>query len=259
MFIANVTTSVVYNLPRMSSANSHRIQLQPAFVLHHRPYRDTSRIVELFTREHGRLTVFARGVRGSKSGWAAALQSFQPLLVSWSGRGEAGQLTAAELVGEPQTLMSSRLMSGFYLNELLLKLLHNHDPHPDIYDVYSETVTALKSSADQLITLRLFEKQLLVALGFGLSLDTEAGTSAEIQPDRCYRFVVETGAMAVEAEADASKGVYHGHALLALSRDDLSDPQHCQAARYLLRAALDRVLDGRPLQSRVIMSDMKRY
>src|SRR5579885_3032608 len=152
------------------SGNTQRVQLQPAYVLHHRPYRDTSRIVELFTRDHGRLTVFARGVRGGKSGWAAALQSFQPLLASWSGKGEAGQLTGAELVGEPTTLASSRLMSGFYLNELLLKLLHNHDPHPDIYQLYDQTMTTLKSEADQLVALRLFEKNLLNALGFGLQL-----------------------------------------------------------------------------------------
>ena len=243
----------------MSSASSHRIQLQSAYVLHHRPYRDTSRIVELFTRDHSRLTVFARGVRGSKSGWAAALQSFQPLLVSWVGKGEAGQLTGAELVGEPRILAASRLMSGFYLNELLLKLMHNHDPHPDIYDLYAVTISALKSSVDQLITLRLFEKRLLIALGFGLSLHTEATTGIAIQGEKCYRFVAELGAVAIDADADPSKGVYDGHTLLALACDDLTDPRHCQAVRYLLRAALDRVLDGRPLQCRVIMGDMKRY
>ncbi|MES1190344.1 MAG: DNA repair protein RecO [Steroidobacter sp.] len=243
----------------MSGAQTHRIQLQPAYVLHHRPYRDTSRIVELFTRDHGRLTVFARGVRGSKSGWAAALQSFQPLLVSWSGRGEAGQLTGAELTGEPRNLDASRLMSGFYLNELLLKLLHQHDPHPDIYSLYEETIAALKSSADQLVVLRLFEKRLLNALGFGLSLDTEAVSGAVIRPEQCYRYGLETGAMSVDAEADPGKGVYHGEVLLALARDDLSNPAHCHAVRYLLRAALDRVLEGRTLQSRVIMSDMKKY
>ena len=243
----------------MSGANSHRIQLQPAYVLHHRPYRDTSRIVELFTRDHGRLTVFARGVRGGKSGWAAVLQAFQPLLVSWSGKGDAGTLSAAERVGEPITLNPSRLMSGFYLNELLLKLLHNHDPHPDIYQLYANTVTALNSTVDQLVVLRLFEKNLLTALGFGLQLDAEANGGVPLQAERCYRYVVESGAMGVDAEADASKGVYHGAALLALARDDLSDAGHCQAVRYLLRAALDRVLEGRTLQSRVIMSDMKRY
>ncbi len=243
----------------MSSANSHRIQLQPAYVLHHRPYRDTSRIVELFTRDYGRLTVFARGVRGNKSGWSAALQPFQSLLVSWSGRGEAGQLSGAELVGAPQALTASRLMSGFYLNELMLKLLHNHDPHPDIFQLYEQTIVSLKSDIDQLIVLRLFEKRLLGLLGFGLSLNTEAMTGNEIVADRCYRFVMESGAVAIDAEADPSKGVYHGHTLLALANDNLSDVQHCQAVRYLLRSALDRLLEGRPLQSRVIMTDMRRY
>jgi len=198
-------------------------------------------------------------VRGGKSGWAAALQSFQPLLVSWSGKGEAGQLNGAELMGEPTTLMSSRLMSGFYLNELMLKLLHNHDPHPDIYQLYDDTVTALKSSADQLVVLRLFEKKLLNALGFGLLLDAEANGGIPLQSERCYRYVLESGPISIDGDMDASKGVYLGAALLALAENDLSDAQHCHAVRYLLRAALDRVLEGRTLQSRVIMNDMKRY
>lgn len=242
----------------MSSANTHRIQLQPAYVLHHRPYRDTSRIVELFTRDHGRFTVFARGVRGSKLGWAAALQSFQPLLASWTGRGEAGQLTAAELVGEPQALPASRLMSGFYINELLLKLLHIHDPHADIFQIYDATIQALKSDDDELVALRLFEKRLLQALGFGLMLNGEAETGNTIDALRCYRYVLELGPVAVEAAANASKGVYSGATLLALLREDFSDTQQRNEMRYLLRAVIDRLLEGRPLQSREIMTNMRR-
>src|SRR5262245_22384095 len=105
--------------------DSHRVQLQPAYVLHHRPYRDTSRILELFTRDHGRLTVFARSARGGRKGSASlmsVLQPFNRLLVSWSGRGEAGQLTGAEFDGAVASMPPDRLVHGFYLNELILKL-----------------------------------------------------------------------------------------------------------------------------------------
>ncbi|MGC3980750.1 MAG: DNA repair protein RecO [Steroidobacteraceae bacterium] len=242
----------------MSGGTTQRIQLQPAYVLHHRPYRDTSRIVDLFTRDHGRLTVFARGVRGSKSGWSAALQAFQPILVSWSGKGEAGQLNAAELVGEPQALPASRLLSGFYLNELLLKLLHLHDPQSEIFDLYNATLQSLKSEADELLALRLFEKRLLQALGFGLLLDREAESGALIESQRCYRYVLELGPLPVAAGADASKGVYSGATLLALAAEILADAQQKTEVRHLLRSVLDHVLDGRRLQSREILGSLRQ-
>ena len=242
----------------MSHSAAQRVQLQPAYVLHHRPYRDTSRIVDLFTRDHGRLTVFARGVRGSKSGLAAALQAFQPILVSWSGKGEAGQLTAAERVGEPTHLPSARLLSGFYLNELLLKLLHLHDPQLEIFNLYNLTVQTLKTGGDELSALRLFEKRLLQSLGFGLSLEHEAETGLPIEPQRCYRYVLEHGPLPVAAQANPNKGVYSGATLLALAAESLLETHHKTDARYLLRSVLDHVLDGRRLQSREILGGLRQ-
>lgn len=241
----------------MNQGVTQRVQLQPAYVLHQRPYRDTSRIVDLFTRDHGRVTVFARGVRGGKAGLAAALQAFQPILVSWSGKGEAGQLNAAELAGEPGTLPAARLLSGFYLNELLLKLLHLHDPQSDIFDLYNATLQALKSGTDELLALRLFEKRLLETLGFGLMLEHEAETGLPIEPQRCYRYVLELGPLPVEAEANASRGVYLGATLLALAQESFEQQQKIEV-RHLLRAVLDHVLDGRRLQSREILTDLRQ-
>lgn len=241
----------------MTSSPTQRVQLQPAYVLHHRPFRDTSRIVDLFTRDHGRVTVFARGVRG-KSGLSAALQAFQPILVSWSGKGEAGQLIAAELVGEPANLPAARLLSGFYLNELLLKLLHLHDPQGDIFDTYNATLQALKVGNDELVALRLFEKRLLQCLGFGLSLQYEAESGAPLQAQRCYRYVVELGPLPVAASVNAVKGVYSGASLLALASESLVEAQHKTEARHLLRIVLDHVLDGRSLRSRAILGDLRQ-
>lgn len=240
----------------MTPSTTQRVQLQPAYVLHHRPYRDTSRIVDLFTRDHGRITVFARGVRG-KSGLAAALQAFQPILVSYSGKGEAGQLTAAELVGEPSNLPAARLLSGFYLNELLLKLLHLHDPQGEIFDTYNATLQDLKIGGDELLALRLFEKRLLQCLGFGLSLQNEAESGAPIEVQRCYRYVLELGPLPVEMSANAAKGVYSGASLLALASEVLVEAQHKTEVRHLLRSVLDHVLDGRSLRSRAILGDLR--
>ena len=242
----------------MNPVATHRIQLQPAYVLHQRPYRDTSRIVDLFTRDHGRMTVFARGVRNSKTGLAAALQSFQPILVSWSGKGEAGQLVAAELAGEPVNMPAMRMLSGFYLNELLLKLLHLHDPQVEVFDLYNETLQHLKTGADELLALRLFEKRLLQALGFGMSLQYEAESGRPLEPDGCYRYVLELGPLPVDAIPDAIKGVYTGAALLALGAEQLADPRQIIEVRHLLRAALDHALDGRHLHSREILGDLRQ-
>ena len=125
------------------SRSLRKAELARAYVLHHRPYRDTSRIVELFSREHGRLTLFARGARGPKSRTASLLQPFVPLLVSWRGHGDAAQLTGAELVaGGSPGLPPAVLMSGFYLNELLLRLTTRDDAHPELFDAYDEALRA---------------------------------------------------------------------------------------------------------------------
>ncbi len=126
------------------SRSAQRVQLTRAYVLHQRPFRDSSLIVEIFAREHGRMTVFARGARGPKLAlWRAA--AVPPLLLSWSGRGEAPQLTAAESTdGWQPPLPPQQFLSGFYLNELLLTLTTRHDPHPELFDQYAATLVQLK-------------------------------------------------------------------------------------------------------------------
>lgn len=150
--------------------NARHVRLTPGYILHHRAYRDTSRILEVESREFGRLSVFARGVRGPKVRYGAALQPFNPLLLSWTGRGEAPTLTGAELAGEIATLPPAALMPAFYLNELLLKLTTQHDPAPGIFDLYHATLEALKKGAPIAATLREFERSLLRLLGYGTDL-----------------------------------------------------------------------------------------
>src|SRR5262245_16645862 len=163
---------------RTSSAKTGgRISLAPAFLLHHQPWRDSSRILELFTRDHGRVTLFARGVRRPASGLKAVLQPFQRILVSWSGRGEAGTFTAAEIDGDLTPLPAARLMSGFYLNELLIKLVARQDSHAQLFDDYAVALDGLRSQPSESRVLRIFEKRLLEAVGYGVELhrDCESG------------------------------------------------------------------------------------
>src|SRR6187455_3005860 len=157
-----------------SEAVRERIALEPAFVLHHREYRDTSRILDVFTARHGRLTLFARGARGPKSKLASLLMPFRPLLVSWSGRGDAAQLTAAEAHGEVPALPPRHVLSGFYLNELIINLTTRHDPQVQLFDDYSQALRSLSIEASPEPALRVFEKRLLESLGYGLEFDVDS-------------------------------------------------------------------------------------
>jgi DNA repair protein RecO (recombination protein O) len=236
------------------------VQLQPSYVLHHRPYRDTSRILELFTRDHGRVSVFARGARGGgkagSSSLISVLQPFNRLLVSWSGRGEAGQLTGAEFDGAMQPLPPDRLVHGFYLNELLLKLFARHDSHPDVFALYAQTLDQLKQH-DPVRPLRLFEKRLLEALGYGLALERDAHDDTPIDPQASYHYRIEQGPVRVYGVAENTTA-YSGATLLSLAREELSDGAVCADARRLLRAALDRCLDGKELRSRQVMLALRK-
>jgi DNA repair protein RecO (recombination protein O) len=233
------------------------VQLEPAFLLHHYPWRDSSRILEFFTRAHGRVSVFARAARRGGSSLPAALQPFGELLVSWSARGEAGQLTGAERLHPPAFLAGDRLMSGFYVNELLIRLLHRHDAHPALYDAYAAVVARLQDpAADPARALRIFEKHLLEELGWGLDLAHEAVNGEPIAPHRAYRYRLDGGAEAVDGVAEGAL-LFPGASLLSLWREELDDPRSLADARRLLRAALDQCLDGRPLRTREVMLAMR--
>jgi len=239
------------------SGAARRVQLEPAFLLHHYPWRDSSRILEFFTRSHGRVSVFARAARRGGSALPATLQPFGEVLVSWSARGEAGQLNGAERVLPAAFLAGDRLMSGFYANELLIKLLPKHDAHPALYDAYAVVVARLHdAAADPARTLRIFEKRLLEELGWGLELARDSLTGGPIEPRRAYRYRIDGGAEAVDGVAEGEL-VMAGESLLSLAREELADPQSLADARRLLRAALDQCLDGRALRTREVMIAMR--
>jgi DNA repair protein RecO (recombination protein O) len=229
------------------------VWLAPAYVLHQYAYRDTSRIIEVTTREYGRITLFARGANGPKSALRGVLRPFQRLFVSWSGRTEACALLSAEVDGQHTTLAKERLMSGFYLNELLLKLTHRWDAHPEIFDAYGSCIRALCAGAGEEATLRLFEKRLLHDLGYGLEL-TRTADGAPVAADRYYRFALESGPQPCVAEAP---GAVYGRSLSDLDAETLQDARSLRDAKRVLRVAIDACLDGRTLKSREVMRALR--
>jgi DNA repair protein RecO (recombination protein O) len=224
-----------------------RIALEPAFILHHREYRDTSRILDVFTARHGRLTLFARGARGPKSRLASVLMPFRPLLVSWSGRGDAAQLSAAEAHGEALALPPRHVLSGFYLNELIISLTTRHDPQPHLFDDYAQALRRLSQDASPEPALRVFEKRLLTSIGYGLDFAVDARGFYQFRP-----------AQGVAEVRENASDAYSGRCLLALQQETLSDQESLDVARRVLRQALDHCLEGRELRTRTVARSMHR-
>lgn len=236
---------------------AERVELEAGFLLHHRPYRETSRLLELFTREHGRVGLVARGVRNSAL--RGVLQPFQELRVSWTRRGELGTLTQAELHGDYRILPGRVLLSAWYLNELLIRLLARLDPHPELYLHYATTLQKLANagSGTEAAVLRLFEKHLLENLGYGLQLQADPETGEPVRSGEWYRFDAERGPVRVP-EARAGTGLVAGEALLALAHEDLADAANERAARRILRDALETQLGGRDLKTRQVLREVMR-
>lgn len=237
------------------SRSARRVDQASGYVLHQRPFRDTSLIVELFARDFGRLTSFARGARGAKPRFFG-LRPFLPLWLSWAGRGEAPQLTAAEPRAAVPPLPPDNLLSGFYLNELLMKLTGQHDPHPEVFDQYEQALQQLRAGSSPEPVLRRFERQLLTLLGYGLELTREAGSGRPVRADGYYRHEPGLGVVAVPP---GTAEALSGRVLLCLAVDEeCIDEADQRAARALMRGAVDHCLDGRPLATRTVARSLAR-
>lgn len=235
---------------------ARRKLLEPAWLLHHRPWSDTSRILELMTRGYGRVTLFAHGARRPSSPLRSVLRPFAPLLVSWSGRQDGGTLTNAELAGVAPAPPPAVLMSCYYLNELLLKLLAHEDRHDAIYDAYATALAELATGA-QPEALRRFERVLLDELGYGVNLARDAGSGRPVDPERYYHFQPGQGVLAVREEAPGP-GVHAGRDLLSVAHGEYGLPTAQRAARGVYGAAIAHCLEGRGLASRDVMLAMRR-
>ena len=175
-----------------------RVQQEPGYVLHHRPFRDSSQILDLLTRDHGRIAVVARGSRGGRSRLAGVLRPFLPLRISWVAKSDLGTLTGAEAAGPPAGLRGDALLSAYYVNELMLNFLHRDDPQPEVFGLYEETVAQLNGRVDVAPVLREFEMNLLGLLGYAVNLAHEGGTHKSIEANRNYDYRVEQGPVPVQ-------------------------------------------------------------
>lgn len=243
-----------------------RVVLQQAFVLHRRPYRDSSLLLEAFSRDHGRVGLVAKGARrASRTRPAAALQTLAPLLLSWTGRGDLVTLTAVETAASAPPLDGRRLLCALYLNELLVRLLARFDPHPTLYADYQHTLAALaEPQTAPAPLLRRFEKRLLDALGYGLLLTHCVASRRPVRAEGRYFYHLERGPLELtggddplggerEPDGAAAGVVISGRCLLALADERLADPQLARESLALLRAAIDQQLDGKPLQTRALL------
>lgn len=232
-----------------------RYQLQTGHVLHTRAYRESSLMLDVFTRDQGRSVLVAKGARRAKSPWRGLLQPFRPLLLSWSGGGEVQTLIGAEPDGLAWPLAGRGLLSGFYVNELVMRLLQRHDPHPALYPAYLAVLKGLAQAGREEPTLRVFEKRLLDALGYGLVLERESGSGRPIEFSGQYRYLPEQGPVPADL-ADGLGIAVSGATLLALAGERLDAPDCLRQAKRLMRQALGPYLGDKPLKSRSLFQEM---
>ncbi|HEV7490059.1 MAG TPA: DNA repair protein RecO [Rhodanobacteraceae bacterium] len=219
-----------------------RIEQQPGFILHARAWRETSMLVEAFTRDHGRVGIVARGVRSTKSRFPrAALQPLQPLLLGWSARGELGTLTSAEQTGTRWMLSGEALLAGMYVNELVLRLTSRNDAHPAAFAAYTECLARLAEQPDIAWTLRRFERDLLAELGYALML-TQTTRGAPIDSAAAYAYVADSGP--IPARDGSGLPRISGAALTALDRDEMPTPPQLAELRRLMRNVISHLIGG---------------
>lgn len=232
---------------------------EPAWVLHAHAYRETSLIVEAFGRAAGRIALVARGAKRPRSELRGLLQAFQPLVLSWTGSGELKTLVKAEWTGGATLPSGAALLSAFYLNELVLKLLPREDPHPGLWDAYAESIRALGEGRDRAVqagVLRSFELRLLAELGYAMTLTAEGGSGAPVDPRRSYHYAIDRGPLPHAAEpADAWPAV-RGSTLIALASGSYPDAETAAEAKRLMRRVLDHYLEHRRIFSRRIVQDL---
>jgi DNA repair protein RecO (recombination protein O) len=227
---------------------------QPGFVLHSYPYKETSLIVDMFTRDFGRIGVVAKGAKRPLSKLRGVLQTFQPLSISFSGKSELRTLIDAEWVGGLLPLEKTALLCGFYLNELLVKLLARDDPHPALFDHYVSTLNELAHGEPAQITLRKFERALLKETGVAADLTRCTTTRAPVEAGGQYVVDPEHGARS--AGRVESWPVVSGKTLIDMEREDYGDPQTQAQSKQLMRFLLAYQLGGAPLNTRQILLDL---
>jgi DNA repair protein RecO (recombination protein O) len=234
-----------------------RIAEQPGFVLHSYPYRETSLIIDVFSRDHGRIALVAKGAKRPHSALRGVLQTFQPLGLSWSGKGEVRTLTNAEWVGGMLPLTGDALLCGFYVNELLVKFCAREDAHPALFNHYVLTLSRLAHDEPAVQVLRSFETVLLRETGYAMNL-TRTVTRQSVAADCRYVFDPDRGVREVSDDLPAQWPVIAGQTLIDMERDDYTNPQTAAQSKTLMRFLLNFHLGGTPLATRQILIDLQK-
>lgn len=237
------------------NAAVERVDMEAAFLLHARAYRETSEILEVFSHQHGRIGIVANGAKRPKSRWRGVLRPFQPLRLSWSGRGTLYTLRSAEPSAPPFGVAGVGLMSAYYLNELLIALMHRADPHPLLFAHYAAALDALAGENDPEAVLRRFEVSLLGEIGYGLVLDADVIAHEPLAADRHYEYVVDRGPVPVDADYEGDL-VFSGTDLIAIRGGEFNGPVQLRAAKRLLRPILHWALGGKALRTREVLAAM---
>lgn len=224
-------------------------------MLHSYPFRETSLIIDVFSRDYGRVALMARGARRPRSALRGLLMGFQPLEFGWAGGGEVLTLMKAEWVGGIPLLTDRSLFVAYYLNELLINLLPREDAHEKLFDAYVEIMKALSVGVQEK-DLRRFEKVLLQELGYGLSLDHDQQGQA-LSPQTNYRYEIEHGATPLPGGEESGSLVVRGKTLLDMAAEDFSDPMTAVQAKQLMRALMHYYLDGKELETRKIFRELQ--
>lgn len=227
-----------------------QVQLQPAYVLHTRPYRDTSLLVDVLARDFGRLTLVARGQRQSRQRGRRPLQAFTALLLSWQGRSDLKTLTGAEIQGPTAFLAGNYLYSGLYANELLVRLLPQGEAQGNIFTAYQNLLAELAGAGELEAALRRFEFRLLEEIGYGIDFHAEAISGDPLEAGKKYHYLNDEGFVPMEGNSAEHGGAFLGRDLQAIAASDYSARETLRSAKRLARLALAPHLGPKPLKSR---------
>ncbi|ACR28146.1 DNA repair protein RecO [Burkholderia glumae] len=237
-------------------ASDFRVAEQPGFVLHSHPYRETSLIIDVLTRDHGRVALVAKGAKRPHSALRGVLQTFQPLALSWSGKSEMRTLTGAEWVGGMLPLGGDALLCGFYVNELLVKFCAREDPFPALFQHYLVTLARLAHDEPAVQVLRSFERVLLRETGYARALNRTVARRA-VTADGRYVFDPERGVREAGDDTPSHWPIVSGQTLLDMEEDDYHRAQTVAQSKTLMRFLLNTYLGGTPLATRQILIDLQ--
>jgi len=231
------------------SQQHHRVSLQPAFILHGRDFRDSSRLLDVFSLDYGRVTLVAKGARSPRSKLQGILEPFSPLIISWSGKGEVQTLTGAESVKSSIKLLGKQILSAYYINELLQRLMIQYDPHPELFRMYKQTLENFQAGNEEVV-LRGFEKKLLSEIGYALNLEFEVESGNSVNKDKQYYYDIESGPVSVDGNNDIDAFTVSGQTLIDMSAEKFTQAENKKEAKQLMRIILSYHLGDKPLKTR---------